>query len=152
MKADLLFILLSVALAATGALGFPEPRKNKKERVDVAFNPTYDTANMSTNSVACSNGETGLATKGFATLGDLPSFPNVSAVAGASWNSTTCGKCFKVWHGNVSVNVIAVDLASSGFILSKTAMDLLTGGQAEKLGKIEAFSVETTATACGLVL
>lgn len=117
----------------------------------VAYTSTYDDPNLSTLNLACSDGINGLATKGYPTLGSLPKFPFIAASSQiAGWNSVNCGKCYAVTYGTKTVNVIAVDRAVNGFVMSKGAMDELTGGQAAMLGRIQANWVEAPASACGL--
>jgi len=52
------------------------------------------------------------------------------------WNSPQCGKCFKINYKGNNIYVTAVDHAGTGFVLSKAAMDALTGGQATAIGRI----------------
>ncbi|GAW06681.1 cerato-platanin 7 [Lentinula edodes] len=89
------------------------------------FDTTYDNANQSLSTVACSDGVNGLLTKGFTTFGSLPTFPNIggaSAVTGfnsPNWDSTT-------------LSILAIDVGS-GFVVSQEAMDNLTNDNAVAL-------------------
>ncbi|KAF8894777.1 Asp f 13-like protein [Infundibulicybe gibba] len=114
--------------------------------VDVTFDPTYDNAGGSTLTVSCSDGSNGLAGR-FPTFGSLPGFPNIGgAVAVEGFNSANCGTCWQL----TSINVVAIDHASPGFNIAEGAMNTLTGGQAEQLGRISATATQVSASACGL--
>ena len=119
--------------------------------VHVRYDNTYDEHKGSLSTVACSTGANGLVTKGFHTFGSLPSFPNLCAAQAARWNSTACGSCWQITHGEESVNVTAVDHAGDGFNLSLEAMKKLTGGDdAEVPGVIDAHATEIDRKYCGL--
>lgn len=117
-----------------------------------SYDPVYDTSSLSTLSVTCSDGTNGLYTKGYQTLGALPGFPRVGAIETVTqWNSPNCGKCYKVtWTDTgASINIIGVDRATSGIVLSLGALNELTGGQGVNLGRVNVSYVETAATDCG---
>jgi len=118
--------------------------------VSVSFDQTYDNPSGSLATVSCSNGQNGLLTKGFTTFQSLPSFPNIggaSAVEG--FNSANCGTCWQLTFDGISVNVIAIDHAASGFNIALEAMNTLTNGNAEFLGRINAQATQVAASACG---
>lgn len=56
----------------------------------LSYDNTYDNPNLSLSTVACSNGPNGLMTKGYSTLGQLPSFPNVGGVYRQQDNFSPC--------------------------------------------------------------
>ena len=118
----------------------------------LSYDTTYDDASLSLTAVACSDGPNGLITKGYTTLGSLPTFPNVGGVyTVAGWNSAACGTCYSVTYANSqSIFVLAVDVALEGFNLSEEAMDALTGGQAANLGRVDVTVVPVDASLCGL--
>lgn len=104
-----------------------------------SWDSNYDNASLSTLSVACSDGVNGLYTKGYQTLGAVPGFPNVGAAPTiAGWNSPNCGKCFAVTYNGNTIYVTGVDTSRSttNFVLSKAALDKLTGGLADQLGRV----------------
>ncbi|KAJ3731667.1 cerato-platanin-like protein [Lentinula guzmanii] len=120
------------------------------------FDTTYDNANQSLSTVACSNGMNGLLTKNFTTFGSLPTFPNIggaSAVTG--FDSPNCGSCWNVTFTNTTtgnattLSILAIDVAS-GFVVSQEAMDTLTDGNAVALGVVNVDSVQVNASVCGL--
>jgi hypothetical protein len=118
---------------------------------DIRYDTVYDNAQGSLSTVACSNGENGLLTKGYTTFGSLPSYPNITAAqAIAGWNSPACGSCWQITYGKVSVNVIAIDHAADGFVLSLAAMNTLTGGNAVQLGIVDAQATQIDPQNCGL--
>lgn len=130
-----LFTVVPVALAATST---------------VSFDPTYDNANLSTDVIACSTGSNGLATKGFKTIGQLPTFPRVGgATAIAGFNSASCGTCWTLTFNGTSVTITAIDHAM-GFNIAETAMNTLTHGQAEQVGRVNATFVQVANAVCGL--
>ena len=119
--------------------------------VTVSYDETYDNKSGRLTTVACSDGENGLLTKGFSTFGSLPHFPNIGgAQAVAGWNSAACGSCWQLTYNGKSINVLAVDHADAGFNVAKGAMDTLTNGQAAALGRIDVAATQVAASACGL--
>ena len=119
--------------------------------VTLSYDETYDNSAGSLSTVACSDGSNGLLTKGFSTFGSLPHFPNVGgAQAVAGWNSASCGSCWKLTYNGKSINVLAIDHAASGFNIAKAAMNTLTNGQAEALGRIDVTATQVSASSCGL--
>lgn len=142
MKASLLcFSLTSLSLGQT---------------VSLSYDPIYDNAGQSLNTVACSDGANGLVTKGFSTFGSLPRFPRIGgAPAVTGWNSSACGTCWELAYTPASgtrttINIIAVDVGQAGFNIAKRAMDELTNGQATQLGRINVTPRQVAPSACGL--
>lgn len=104
-----------------------------------AWDSTYDNGSLSTLSVACSDGSNGLYTKGYKTLSTIPNFPLVGAAPTiAGWNSPNCGKCFAVTYSGNTIYITGVDTSRSrtDFVLSKAALNKLTGGLADQLGRV----------------
>jgi hypothetical protein len=119
--------------------------------VNVRYDTAYDDPKCSLSTVACYNGANGLLTKGFATFGSLPSFPNIGAAqAVGGWNCPACGSCWQISYGGYSINVTAVDHAGDGFNLSLEAMNTLTSGHAEEFGVIDAQATQIDKCHCGL--
>ncbi|KAF4614911.1 hypothetical protein D9613_003342 [Agrocybe pediades] len=123
--------------------------------VNVSFDTTYDNADQSLTTVACSTGTNGLITKGFTTFGSLPHFPHIGgAPAVTGFNSAGCGTCWKLTFNNngvsKSINVLAIDVAKPDFNIALSAMNELTGGQAEALGRVPITATQLAASACGL--
>ncbi|KAG0694646.1 Cerato-platanin [Suillus ampliporus] len=117
----------------------------------LSYDTTYDDASLSLDSVACSDGPNGLITKGYTTLGSLPTFPNVGGVYTVTgWDSAACGTCYNVTYGSTTIAVLAVDTATEGFNLSEEAMNALTGNEAVFLGRVSVTAVEVAASVCGL--
>ncbi|KAK3680677.1 hypothetical protein LTR37_021116 [Vermiconidia calcicola] len=120
--------------------------------VSVSYDTTYDTASTSMTNVACSDGANGLITKyGYKTFGAIPKFPNIggsSTIPG--WNANTCGQCFAVTYKGKTVNILAIDTAPSGINMSLAAMNKLTGGQAQALGRVNADIKKVGVGKCGL--
>lgn len=117
----------------------------------LSYDTTYDNPSLSLTSVACSNGPNGLITKGYTTLGSLPTFPNVGGVYTVTgWNSAGCGTCYNVTYGSKSLTVLAVDVSLDGFNLSEEAMNTLTGGLAVELGRVQVTATQIDASVCGI--
>ncbi|PWW76094.1 Cerato-platanin [Tuber magnatum] len=116
------------------------------------YDRVYDNGSLSTLSLACSDGPNGLFSKGYPTLGSLPGFPLVGAIETISgWNSPNCGKCYKVTYTatGASINIIGVDSAARGIVMSLGALDQLTGNLGEAVGRVDVTYVETARTDCG---
>ncbi|PWW76527.1 Cerato-platanin [Tuber magnatum] len=121
------------------------------------YDTTYDSASLSTLSVACSDGANGLYTKGYHTLGRIPGFPNVGGSGTIpGWNSPNCGACYQLTYtppppaAPKTINIVAVDVAAPGtFVLSRTALDTLTGGLAVMLGRVDVTWIPVAPSACG---
>ncbi|KAJ3483676.1 hypothetical protein NLI96_g6158 [Meripilus lineatus] len=137
------FVFIFVpALAAPQSPGHPPV-------LDLTYSGQYDNAKLSLTGVACSNGPNGLLTKGYKTLGDLKNFPYVGAAQYIEgWNSANCGSCYKLIWGANSIYVLGVDHVANGFVISKAALDKLTGGQAVQLGKTDAAVIGVPSSYC----
>jgi hypothetical protein len=117
----------------------------------LSYDTTYDNADLSLDSVACSDGPNGLISKGYTTLGQLPTFPNVGgAYTVTGWDSVYCGTCYEVTYGDTTIAILAVDVATEGFNVAEEAMNTLTGNQAVFLGRVDVTSVQVNASVCGL--
>ncbi|KAL6308686.1 Cerato-platanin-domain-containing protein [Sparassis latifolia] len=115
--------------------------------VSVSYDNTYDNSAESLNDLACSNGPNGLEHLGYNYLGELPDFPYVGgSFAVTGWDSTGCGTCWEITYDGTTITVLAVDTASEGFNLSEEAMNALTNGQAEFLGRVTATAVQVDAS------
>ncbi|KAI0781446.1 Cerato-platanin [Trametes elegans] len=119
--------------------------------VTVSYDQSYDNGSGDLATVACSDGSHGLLTKGFSTFGSLPQFPNIGGAAAiGSWNSDQCGTCWQLTYNGKSINVLAIDHTDEGFNIALRAMNTLTNGQAEQLGRIDASVQQVAASQCGL--
>ena len=135
----------------------------------VSYDTGYDDASRALTSVTCSDGPNGLITKyGWANQGAVAGFPRIGGYQGVEkWNSaqvrgveilsfaaadqdSQCGTCYGVTYNGKTVYVLAVDHTDTGFNLAKAAMDELTNGQAEQLGRIEAQYAPVELSNCGL--
>ncbi|KAK2755986.1 hypothetical protein FQN54_005783 [Arachnomyces sp. PD_36] len=105
----------------------------------ISYDTVYDNPSLDLLTTSCSDGKNGLVTKGYKVASDLPSFPNIGgALSIPGWNSPNCGKCYGITFEGKTIYVTAVDKAVGGFNLSKKAMNNLTGGRAEALGRVNA--------------
>ncbi|KIM61991.1 hypothetical protein SCLCIDRAFT_120765 [Scleroderma citrinum Foug A] len=144
MKFTTVFVALATFSLHAFALNGP---------VEVTYNTIYDNPDTPLSATACSNGDNGLQTKGFQTLGDLPTFPFVGGIPGLTWNSPYCGSCWQLSYTSGTttntVYVTAVDGAWS-FNLSQEAMDTLTGGLAVEKGTVTAVATQVDPSVCGM--
>jgi hypothetical protein len=122
----------------------------------VTYDTTYDNKGGSLTTVACSDGSNGLITRGYTTFGSLPKFPHIGgAYAVTGWNSASCGTCWALTYTNAqgtktTVNVLAIDVAKSGFNIALSAMNELTNGNAVQFGTVNVTSTNVASSVCGL--
>ena len=72
------------------------------------------------------------------------------AFAVEGFGSAMCGSCWELTYGSTTIHVLAIDHAQEGFNIALGAMDKLTGGQAQQLGRVMAQAKQVTPIACGL--
>ncbi|KAI6026909.1 hypothetical protein PISMIDRAFT_121740, partial [Pisolithus microcarpus 441] len=117
----------------------------------LAYSPVYGDASLPLSRLACSDGSNGLESKGYTTLGSFSDFPYLGgAPTIADWNDPNCGKCYAITYGKNTIKVIALDVSKDGFTVSPQAMDTLTDGQANALGRVEVTAAEVPASECSL--
>lgn len=118
--------------------------------VSVSYDPVYDVAGSSVNTVACGS----VLSQKYPTFGQLPGFPHIGGAITISGNgSPSCGKCYQLhYSGNgvdKTITVLGIDTAPGGFNIGLQAMNDLTNGQAEQLGRVTATYTEVEASQCG---
>ncbi|KAK1756937.1 eliciting plant response-like protein [Echria macrotheca] len=118
----------------------------------VSFDPGYDEPSRPISVLACSDGVNGLTTRfGWHSQDDIPSFPHIGgAEAVAGWNSPACGTCWSATYHGKTIYVLAVDHTDAGLNVGHEAMEELTGGNADMLGRIEADVALVDGGYCGL--
>lgn len=118
----------------------------------VSYDTGYDIENRALTDVACSDGENGLITRfNWTTQGDTSNFPNIGgAPAVEGWDSTECGSCWELTYKENKINIMAVDVAIGGYVVGLTAMDDLTDGLGEQLGRVEIEAVQVEDRDCGI--
>jgi len=138
---------LSTFLPAFGAVALANATT-----VSVSYDNTYDNGAGEMTSVACSDGPNGLITKyGWTTFSQIPKFPHIggsSTIPG--WDAATCGQCFALTYKGKTIHVLAIDTAPSGMNIAEEAMNKLTNGQAEQLGRVTATIKKVGVSNCGL--
>ncbi|KAK0652871.1 Cerato-platanin-domain-containing protein [Cercophora newfieldiana] len=148
--------LLTTALSLfTTSLAAPAPHGNPYTYVrfrQVTYDAGYDDANRTMEFVSCSNGRNGLMSRyGWQTQGEIPRFPYIGGTDMVEgWNSTNCGTCWSVTFEGRTVFILAIDRTRHGLNIARDAMDELTGGEAEKLGRVFAGIVRVPEHYCGL--
>ncbi|EGP88567.1 unnamed protein product [Zymoseptoria tritici ST99CH_1A5] len=119
----------------------------------VSYDPGYDKANNPMTGVACSDGNNGLITRyGYQTYGSIPRFPYIGGSSDiAGYNSDQCGQCYSVsYNGGQPIYILAIDHTLEGLNISEEAMNALTGGQAEAVGRVDAQVTKVGVDMCGL--
>lgn len=124
-------LLLSSAVAAAAAAAAAA------NTTLATFDTAYDDASLSLSSVTCSNGENGLTTKGYKTIGDLPTANVGGAPTIKGWNDANCGACYSLAYKNETVYVLAIDAAIGEFNVAQKVLDTLTQGHAQDFGSVE---------------
>jgi hypothetical protein len=120
--------------------------------VSVSWDSGYDQAGRSLTAVSCSDGNNGLITKyGWQTQGQIPGFPMIGGAQKiAGWNDAQCGSCWSLtWNGR-TVHVLAMDHTATGFNVAKHAMNRLTNGRADELGRVNAKAKRVGLKKCGI--
>ncbi|CRK09557.1 hypothetical protein BN1723_003682 [Verticillium longisporum] len=138
MQLSNLLTIFTVATAASAA--------------SVSYDKGYDNGSRSLTAVSCSDGANGLITRyGWQTQKQVKKFPYIGgAPAVAGWNSPNCGTCWELSYNGRTINVLAIDHSANGFNIALDAMNALTGGQAVKLGRVNASSKQVNKSKCGL--
>jgi Cerato-platanin len=93
---------------------------------EVKHNHKYDDPNASTNTVACNNFHAG-----HPKFHNFPTFPRIGGAFDIGLSpGPHCGRCWKLHnlHNNRSIIITAIDHAKHGFVISKEAFKLLSGG------------------------
>lgn len=145
------FIAISSAILATLnlAAAVPAPAAEEVFITAVNYDPGYDVAGSSTNTVACS----GSINQKYPTFGSLPGFPHIGGAVTISGNgSPNCGKCYQLHYSgdgvDKNITVLGIDTASGGFNIGLKAMNDLTNNQAERLGRVSATWTEVDISQC----
>ena len=124
--------------------------------VTLGYDNNYGVGSNHLSSVACSDGDNGLLSRGFTTFDSLPTFPRIASTSEvAGWNSAQCGSCWELTYTNSngvasSIVVTAVDHASAGFYTSVDALNELTGGRAIEVGTVNVVATSVDRANCGL--
>ncbi|KAM3510816.1 hypothetical protein MY11210_005537 [Beauveria gryllotalpidicola] len=118
----------------------------------VSYDTGYDDGSRPLTKVACSDGDNGLITRyHWQNQGQIPRFPYIGgAQAISSWNSPSCGTCWKVEYKGRSITVLAIDRANNGVNIGLHAMNDLTGGRGVEVGRVEAQVTQVAVSQCGL--
>lgn len=150
MKLSPALLLLPATLSAA------VPTNTKREtaaagQATLSYDPSYDDGSRDLTTTSCSDGDNGLIKAGFSTLSSLPIFPNVGgAFTVEGWNSPSCGNCYQLMFETNSIFVLAVDHTDDGFNIAKQAMDTLTNGRAEELGRVSVAWTDVSPSKCDM--
>ncbi|KAF7714456.1 Uncharacterized protein PECH_004953 [Penicillium ucsense] len=145
--ATLATMLASLNIAA--AANIPIKYVERGGSASLSYDPVYDNAASSLNIAACGS----VLSHKYATFGDLPGFPHVGgALTISGTGSAKCGTCYQLhFSGNGvdnTITVLGIDTAPAGFNIGLQAMNDLTGGQAEQLGRVQVTWTEVDVSEC----
>ena len=122
--------------------------------VSVSYDTKYDNGATPLSTVACGGGSNGLMAQGYTDFASVPGFPHIGgADIVDGYNSIRCGQCWRlVYEDNVKdvIYIILVDSAENGWSVSSPAMDDLTYGQGEELGRVDAVATLVAKSNCGM--
>ncbi|KAJ5363477.1 Heat-stable 19 kDa antigen [Penicillium cataractarum] len=143
-------ILASLNLAAAVPAAAPAVARDAIS-VSVSYDPAYDVSTTSLDNTACGS----MLTHTWPTFGNVPGFPHIGgALTIEGSGSLNCGKCYQLhYSGNgvdETITVLAIDKATGAFNIGLQAMNDLTNGQAEQLGRVTATYTEVPASQCGV--
>lgn len=124
------------------------------QTISVSYDTKYDVGGSSLTTVACSDGDNGLISRGYTNFASVPGFPNIGgAPTIPGWNSPNCGKCYEIHYSNPNfqntIYVTAVDAAPGGFNLGLNAMNELTNNRGVELGRVQATYAPADPSKCG---
>jgi len=71
-------------------------------------------------------------------------------MSATGWNSPNCGTCWMATYENRTIFILAIDHTGRGLNIGYQAMDDLTGGEAQQLGRIDAMIAQVPRRNCGL--
>lgn len=122
---------------------------NSTETTTATFDTAYDDSTLSLSTVSCSNGENGLVTKGYNTIGDLPTQDVAGSLTIKGWNDANCGACYSLSYKNETVYVVAIDAAIGEFNVALKVLDKLTHGHGQEFGSVTVDYEEVDGSKCG---
>lgn len=118
----------------------------------INYDDRYCRGTESSNSVACSGGANGIATR-WPTFGNVPQFPQIGGgfpVAG--FNDTDCGSCWRITYAGTgrSVPITIINSAPTGFTLCTDTLLALTGFNRDNVpNNIPVTVVQAPVSECG---
>ncbi|KAM5542774.1 hypothetical protein V8D89_003735 [Ganoderma adspersum] len=123
--------------------------------ISVSYDTMYDNGATPLSTVACGGGSNGLMARGYTDFASLPAFPYIGgADVVYGYNSTRCGECWRLVYETPTVKDVIyltlVDSAENGWSVSSPAMDDLTYGQGEELGRVDAVATLVPQSNCGM--
>ncbi|PIL26671.1 hypothetical protein GSI_11247 [Ganoderma sinense ZZ0214-1] len=148
----------ATALSAASQAGFAGGGHGPvviSRNISVSYDPVYDNGATPLSKVACSGGSNGLMAKGYTDFASIPTFPYIgSADIVEGYNSTRCGECWELKYEAPTVKdviyLIVVDAAEKGWTISTPAMNDLTYGEGEELGRVNAVARLMPQSYCGM--
>ena len=123
--------------------------------VSVSYDTKYDNGATPLSTVACGGGSNGLMAQGYTDFASVRGFPYIGgADIVDGYNSIRCGECWKLEYHKPPVDdviyIVLVDSAENGWSVSSPAMDDLTYGQGEELGRVDAVATLVAKSNCGM--
>ncbi|KAM0248843.1 hypothetical protein ACHAQJ_009275 [Trichoderma viride] len=120
------------------------------ETVSATFNTLYDNPSRTLSEVACWKKDNGFKPNlDWKLQKDAVEFIGIPAIKGPS--SAKCFSCWELDYGDKHISLLAIDGTDSGFVLSLSAMQSLTDGQALELVRIDVQATEVNISKCGML-
>ncbi|KIJ51967.1 hypothetical protein M422DRAFT_156931 [Sphaerobolus stellatus SS14] len=118
----------------------------------VTFDTVYDNPRGELNTVSCGDSPSLMVRPNAShTFGSLPNFPLIGgAFTIKGFNNPNCGTCWALTYQNMTINVLAIDTSLEGFNIAQKALDLLTGGKAVELGRVDVVAKQVPVSGCRL--
>ncbi|CRG91573.1 hypothetical protein PISL3812_08623 [Talaromyces islandicus] len=127
------------------------PALAAKSKSTATFDTAYDNPSLSLSTVTCSNGEHGLVTRKYKVISDLPTRYVGGSPTVKAWNDPNCGACYALTYNHTkTVNVLAIDLAVGQFNVALSALNELTGGNAQDFGRVDVQYELVNPRECGM--
>ncbi|KAL6860808.1 Cerato-platanin domain-containing protein [Trichoderma novae-zelandiae] len=119
------------------------------ETVSATFNSLYDDPYRSLSEVVCWRENIGFMPNLDWTLQqDAVGFIGVDKIKGL--NSGKCFTCWTLSYEGRAISLLALDGADSGVVMSFNALQYLTDGRAQELGRVDIEAVEVDTSECGV--
>ncbi|CAM1508375.1 Fc.00g052230.m01.CDS01 [Cosmosporella sp. VM-42] len=118
--------------------------------ISLTYNTVYDNHSRPLSELACWKKDIKAVLPGYEweVLGNIPRIMAIDTITGP--DSPSCATCWILECGEIARPALALDSADSGILLSLEGMNSLTGGRAEKLGRIDANYTQVALINCGI--
>ncbi|TFB06920.1 Protein SnodProt1 [Trichoderma ghanense] len=119
------------------------------ETMSATFNTLYEDPSRSLSEVTCWRKNIGFMPNLDWTLQqDAAGFIGLDKINGL--NSGKCFTCWRLSYEGRAISLLALDGTDSGVVMSFRALQYLTDGRAQELGRVEIDAVEADTSECGV--